>query len=212
MRVSHLSLAAVSLPPRTVTQRAASAALCAAMVALSACDNPTKPIEGAGDPENISRVTITLTPTTTGAVQSSVIVDTDGTSLPKAPNAPVGTLTLAKGVTYNGAITLLNDLDPNNVVDITAEVRKESNFHRFFYTVSCAGVTVPDASLDLDTQTPTAQPVGIRFQVVVPATAASTGSCSVRVQLRHWEQAKGNGLSASGFDTDLDVTFPASVP
>jgi len=189
----------------------ASVALCAAVAAFSACDNPTKPIEGAGDPENISRVTLTLTPTTAGAVQTSFIVDPDGTTLPKPPNAPQGTLTLAKGVTYNGAITLLNDLDPKDVVDITAEVRKEANFHRFFYTVSCGGVTVPDASLDLDTQSP-AQPVGIRFQLVVPANAASTGSCSVRVQLRHWEQAKGNGLAASGFDTDLDVTFPASVP
>ena len=179
-------------------------------LSVLACDNPAAPIEGGGDPENISRVTITLTPTTSGAAQTSVIVDPDGTSLPKAILAPQGTLALTRGVTYNGTIALLNDLDPRNVVDITAEVQKESNFHRFFYTVTCAGVTVPDASLDLDTQTPTKAPVGLKFQVVVASTAATSAGCSLRVELRHWQQNKGTGLGA-GFDTDLNLTYPVTI-
>jgi hypothetical protein len=182
----------------------------AALAFLAACnDNPAAPIEGAGDPENISRVTVSLAPTTTGTAVSSVVVDPDGTTLPQAPRAPQGTLALVKGKTYNGSIALLNDLDPNNVIDITAEVRKESDFHRFFYTLSCAGATVPTSSLDLDSQTP-GQPVGINFQVVVDASAASTTSCTLHVELHHFEAAKGDGLGST-FDTDLALDLPVTI-
>jgi hypothetical protein len=69
-------------------------------------------------------------------------------------------LTLSEGTTYSGSIALLNHIDPKNGVHITAEVRKEANFHRFFYSFTRSGVNVPTSSLDLDTQSP-AQPVGI---------------------------------------------------
>jgi hypothetical protein len=181
-----------------------------ALVALAACnDNPAAPIEGGGDPENISRVTVTLTPVGSGTAVSSVRVDPDGSQLPLPVAAAQGTLALTKGKTYDGVIALRNDVDPNNVVDISEEVRKEANFHRFFYTLSCAGVTVPVSSLDLDTQTP-AQPVGIHFQVVVDANAPSTTDCTLHVELHHFEAAKGDGTGPT-FDTDLDLTFPVTV-
>jgi hypothetical protein len=180
------------------------------LVLSGACsDNPSIPIQGAGDPENISRVTVTLTPIGGGTAVSSVRVDPDGTQLPLPVGAAQGTLALTKGKTYNGTVALANDLDPKNVVDITAEVRKESDFHRFFYTLSCAGVTVPTSSLDLDTQSP-AQPVGINFQVVVDPNAASTTSCTLHVELHHFEAAKGDGLGTT-FDTDLGLDFPVTV-
>jgi len=192
------------------TRRALAIVATAALVTFTACsDNPAAPIEGAGDPENISRVTVTLAPVGGGTNVTSIRVDPDGTSLPQSVGAAQGTLALTKGKTYNGSVALLNDLDPNNVVDITAEVRKESDFHRFFYTLSCAGVTVPTSSLDLDSQTP-GQPVGINFQVVVDANAASTTSCTLRVELHHFEAAKGDGLGST-FDTDLDLTFPVTI-
>ena len=180
------------------------------VVLSGACsDNPSAPIEGAGDPENISRVAITLTPVGGGTAVSSVRVDPDGTQLPQPVGAAQGTLALTKGKTYDGTVTLANDLDPKNVVDITAEVRKESDFHRFFYSLSCAGVTVPTSSLDLDTQSPP-QPVGINFQVVVAANAPTTTSCTLHVELHHFETDKGDG-TGSTFDTDLSVDFPVTV-
>ncbi len=172
-------------------------------------DNPAAPTEGAGDPENIVRVTITLTPVGGGSAVTSVIVDPDGTQLPQPVGAPQGTLSLTKGTTYNGTISLLNDLDPSNVVDISNEVHNEANFHRFFYTPSCADVTVPVSSLNTDTQSPP-QPLGLTFQVVVDAAAATTASCTLHVELHHFESAKGDGLGST-FDTDLSVTFPMSV-
>lgn len=178
-------------------------------IAASCKDDPAAPIEGAGDPENIVRVTATLTPVGGGAALTSVLVDPDGTSLPQPVGAAQGTLALTKGKTYNGTMALLNDLDPNNVVDIAAEVRNEANFHRFFYTFTCGGVNVPVSSLDLDTQVPP-QPVGLKFQVVVDATAASTTSCKMHVELHHFESAKGDGLGST-FDTDLSVDFPVTI-
>lgn len=180
------------------------------LVLLGACgDDPAAPIEGAGDPENISRVTVTLTPVGGGTPVSSARVDPDGTQLPQSVGAAQGTLSLTKGKTYTGSVSLLNDLDAKNVIDISGEVRKEANFHRFFYTFSCSGATVPVSSLDLDTQSP-AQPVGLAFQVVVDATAPTSTSCTLHVELHHFESAKGNGLGAT-YDTDLSIDFPVTI-
>jgi hypothetical protein len=177
----------------------------------SACggDNPAAPIEGAGDPENISRVTIALTPVGGGTATSSFRVDPDGTQLPQPVGTAQGTLALSKGKTYTGSISLLNDLDAKNVIDISGEVLKEANFHRFFYTFTCGGVSVPVSSLSLDTQSP-AQPVGLTFQVVVDAAAASTTSCTLHVELHHFEAAKGDGLGST-YDTDLSLDFPVTI-
>jgi hypothetical protein len=192
-----------------IHRRAFPCTVVALALVASCSDSPAAPIEGAGDPENISRVTVTLTPVGGGAAVSSFRVDPDGTTLPQPVGPAQGTLALTKGKTYSGAVTMLNDIDPKNVVDITAEVRKEANFHRFFYTVSCAGVTVPVSGLDLDTQSP-AQPVGLLFQLVVNATAASTTSCTLHVELHHFEAAKGDGLGTT-FDTDLSIDFPITI-
>jgi len=174
----------------------------------SCAEDPTGPDCGGGDPENISRVTVTLTPPG-GAAVSSVRVDPDGTQLPLPVGAASATLVLHKGVTYNGSIGLLNDIDPNNVVNISAEVLSEANFHRFFYSLTCTGATVPTSSLNLDTQTPP-QPLGSTFQLVVDANAATQASCTLNVQLHHFETNKGDG-TGTNFETDLNLDFPVSI-
>jgi hypothetical protein len=203
--------------------------IAAVLLAATSCskDNPAAPPAGAGDPENISRVTITLTPAGGGTAVTSFIQDPDGTQLPQPPAAPSATLALTPGVTYNGTIELLNDIDPSNVINITDEVHEEGNFHRFFYTITANAetprdslslptpdasrkITIPVSSLDKDTQSPTPQPLGITFQVLVDATAPS-GATTLNVQLHHFEEAKGDGLGKT-FDTDLDVSFPVQVP
>lgn len=201
-----------------VHRRSAIRSALATLAILASCkDNPAAPIEGAGDPENISRVTVTLTPTTTGTAQTSSRFDPDGTQGSLPVGAASGTLALGKGLTYNGTISLKNDLDPNNVIDISAEVKKEASFHRFFYTfvvtgssTACAGISVPVASMDVDTQTPTAQPVGLTFQVVVTSTATATTTCNMHIELHHFEAAKGDGTGTT-FDTDLSLDFPVTI-
>lgn len=192
----------------SVSYRHTAAAVLLFGLLLSSCkDNPSEPIQGAGDPENISRVTVTLTGG--GTTVTSVRVDPDGTQLPKEVQPAVGTLALTRGTTYSGSIDLLNDLDPNDVVNITEEVTKEANFHRFFYTFSCAGATVPESSLNRDTQNPS-QPFGITFQVIVSADAPATSSCTLHVELHHFETDKGDGAGAN-FETDLSIDFPVTI-
>jgi hypothetical protein len=177
---------------------------------LAGCsDNPSEPIPGGGDPENISTVTVGLTPVGGGTAITSMRRDPDGTQLPQAPGAASATLIVHKGITYNGTLSLLNDIDPNDIVDISAEVLEEANFHRFFYTISCAGASVPVSGLNKDTQA-TPQPFGSTFQLVVDAGAATNASCTLNVQLHHFETDKGDG-AGSNFETDLDIDFPLSI-
>ena len=112
-----------------------------ALVFLTACDDdPASPIPGGGDPENISRATVTLTPVGGGTAQVSFRVDPDGTQLPQPVGAAQGTLALTKGTTYNGTIALLNDLNPQNVINITEEVEDEGTTTR-----RAANRTVPSS-------------------------------------------------------------------
>ncbi|MGB1657171.1 MAG: type 1 periplasmic binding fold superfamily protein [Longimicrobiales bacterium] len=175
------------------------------VAAFSACDDPTDPV--ANEQELITDVTITLTPVGGGAAIVSTIADPDGAG-PNPPNAQTAAIALEPGVTYDGEIEFLDRQNPSAVEDITAEVAEEADEHRVFYTVNgLTGVTVPDASMDTDSN---GAPVGLIFQVVVDAGAAS-GSGSIRVVLSHYDDApKGNG-SVPSDETDVDVTFTASV-
>lgn len=159
---------------------------------------------GAGDAEVISRVTVTLTPTTGGATQSAII----NFSTPTTPEPQAGTLELEPGVTYDGTVEFTNAF-ANPAVDITAEVEAEADEHRVFYTVTGpAGVSIPPASLDLD---PNGAPLGLTYQVVVAADAVS-GAGTIRVALSHYDdQPKGSGQTPSN-ETDVDVTFAYTVP
>lgn len=188
-----------------VTLTALALTLC-----LAACgDDPSGPIPGGGDPENISLVRVVLTPAVGGDALRSTRVDPDGTQLPLPPGQAMGVLDLQTGVTYNGHIEILNDLDPRNVVNVIGEVEAEGNFHRVFYTLSCAGVAVPVSSLNRDTQSPPA-PLGTTFQLVVSADAPVSGSCSLTVELRHFESDKGDG-GGTNYETDLALAFPVTV-
>jgi len=173
--------------------------------AIAACDDPTEPI--ANEEELITDVTITLTPVGGGAAITSTIADPDADG-PNPPNPQTAAIALDAGVTYNGTIEFFDRSDPADVEDITEEVADEADEHRVFYIVNgLAGVTVPDASMDTDSNS---APVGLMYQVVVDAGAAA-GTGSIQVVLSHYDDApKGNG-SVQSDETDVDVTFTVSV-
>lgn len=173
--------------------------------AIVACDDPTEPIPN--EEELITDVTITLTPVGGGTAIVSTIADPDADG-PNPPNPQTAAIALDAGVTYDGMIEFFDRSDPAAVEDITEEVQEEGDEHRVFYTVNgLTGVTVPDASMDTDGN---GAPVGLMFQVVVDAGAAS-GTGSVQVVLSHYDDApKGDG-SVPSDETDVDVTFTVSV-
>lgn len=173
----------------------------AMLLAVSACgESSTAP---GGESEVISRVTLTLTPSTGGAALSTYIDDSDGTG-PTAPSAQVGAIALARGVTYSGTVKFENRLK-TPAEDITTEVQAEANEHRVFYTVSNAGVTI--TTTDVDGQN---RPLGVRFNKAV--TSSASGAGTLRVVLCHYDKVtKVAAATTCTGETDIDLTFNFTV-
>lgn len=175
------------------------------LLGLAACDDdPTAPTEN--EQELITAVELTLTPVGGGAAIVSTITDPDGLG-PQPPQAQDSPIALQAGAIYTGSVRFLDTSDPDDVEDITVEVREEDDEHRVFYTVvGLAGVEVPLASLDTDGN---GAPLGLSFEVVTDATSGGEGS--LRVVLSHFDdEPKGDGLTPSD-ETDADVSFTLSV-
>jgi hypothetical protein len=179
-------------------------ALCAVMVGVLASCGGDSVTDPAGETEVISRVTLTLTPTT-GAAISAYIDDPDGNG-PTSPSAQVGTLSIPAGSSFTGAIRFENRL-VTPVEDITTEVAAESAEHRVFYTVTGGGVTFTTTDVDGATR-----PVGLAFTAAAPAGTAA-GARTVRVVLCHYDGViKPATASSCTAETDIDVTFNVTVP
>ncbi len=173
--------------------------------AAAACgDSSTAP---GGEQELITRVTLTLTPTS-GAPIVSFIEDADGNG-PQAPSAQSTPIVLQPGVSYTGAVKFENRL-VNPPEDITEEVEEEDDEHRVYYTVfggiTGAGLVITPS--DTDSQ---GRPLGVRFSAVVnPTVGGQTGS--VQVVLCHYDEAPKIATSTTcQGETDIDVRFNVSV-
>lgn len=177
----------------------AGSGVLAAAFALAACgESSTAP---GGEQELITRVTITLTPTS-GSPIVSFIDDPDGNG-PLAPLPQSGAIALTAGATYTGTVKFENRLE-NPPEDITEEVEEEANEHRVYYTVTGAGVTV--TTLDTDGA---GRPLGLQYRVVAGSAA---GAGAMRVVLCHYDDAPkvASSTSCQG-DTDIDVVFNYTI-
>ena len=181
-------------------QQAATMAVMAGAVALAGCgDSSTAP---GGESEVISRVTLTLTPSTGGTALTTYIDDGDGKG-PQAPNAQVGALALVRGVTYSGTVKFENRLK-SPAEDLTTEVQAEANEHRVFYTVTGSGVTI--TTTDADGQS---RPLGLRFNAAVGSTATAG---ALRLVLCHYDGvAKTAAATSCTGETDVDLSFTYTI-
>ena len=178
-------------------------ALAALTLALASCKGDSVVAPG-GETEVISRVTLTLTPST-GAPVTAYIEDADGNG-PNAPSAQVGTLSLPAGSTWTGTVKFENrTVSP--VEDITTEVRAEADAHRVFYTVTGAGLTVNSTDLD-----GSGKPLGLAFTAAA-AAGTPAGARTLRVVLCHYDATVKPAVATNcTVDTDIDVSFALSVP
>ena len=170
------------------------------LVSLAACgESSTAP---GGESEVISRVTLTLTPSTGGTALTTYIDDPDGKG-PQAPSAQVAVPALTRGVTYTGTVKFENRTK-TPAEDITAEVQAEANEHRVFFTVTGSGVVVTPT--DVDGQN---RPLGLRF---TKAVAANATAGSTRVVLCHYDSTPktATATSCTG-ETDIDLTFAYTI-
>lgn len=164
------------------------------------CSNDDDNPEPVNEEEVITTMTITLSPNGGGTPVTLQTRDLDG----DGPNAPVIDVSgnLTTGVTYNGAIVLLNETE-SPAENITEEVEEESDEHQFFYTVG-GGLDVSTEYANFDGN---ANPLGTLFTLNVGT--ASTGTLTFT--LRHEPTKPNTGLSDAGGETDITATFNVTI-
>ena len=132
-----------------------------------------------------------------GVTTSFEFNDPDG----EGGDAPViETINLAKGKIYNLSTEFLDASDPNDVEDITAEIRDEDDEHIVCYEpkdVNGLSITIVDTDGTYD--------VGLSA-VVLTTDSASSSNGTLKVTLKHQPGLK-DGTCAPG-ETDVEVDFP----
>lgn len=174
-------------------------AIFATLLFVSCSSDDDTPVK-VNEEEVITTLTVTLAPNGGGTAIILQTRDLDG----DGPNAPVVTVSgnLATGVTYNGAIVLLNET-VNPPENITVEVEEEAEEHQFFYTLG-GGLDVTTAYSNFDTN---GNPLGTQFTL----TAGAASSGTLTFTLRHEPTKPNTGLGDAGGETDIAATFNVTV-
>lgn len=122
-------------------------------------------------------------------------LDGDGGDPPVITSPP-----LQANMTYQGSITLLNEVDGEN---ITEEVEAEALEHQLFYVIDPLKVEIE--YLDQDSNN---NPLGILTKL--STSGATTGDLTII--LRHEPSKPNDGTpEGAGGETDIEVTFPLTV-
>jgi hypothetical protein len=170
-----------------------------ATLSLASCSDDDDLPEVINEEEVITTMTITLVPDNDGASVILKTQDLDG----DGPDEPVVTSgKLVAGVTYDGSIELLNELE-TPAEDITLEVIEEDLDHQIFYTIaSDLGVTIDNVNLDSEGNL-----LGTEFKL----TAGAASSGLLTFTLRHEPTKPNTGLEDAGGETDIEVSFNVEV-
>jgi hypothetical protein len=164
---------------------------------FAAC-KPDEPVD-PNEEELITKVQLTFTDSATGASVSEVVYsDPDG----DGGNAAVrfDSISLDSGMTYNVAISLFDESDGGNIVNITNEVLEEAQDHLFCYTPTNAYVSI------VKTDSDGTFPVGITTRWSV----GNPGAGTLRVELKHQPDGTKNGTCTPG-STDVQLDFQIRV-
>jgi len=164
------------------------------------------------DPENeqelITKVTFTLTPDVSGTPVVLQFVDSDG----DGGNPPVITTSgpLKNSTLYHGEILVSNEaaMPP---VDITTEIKEESDDHQFFFIPSGdldGKISFQYADIDNN-----GNPVGLLTDVHTHQT--SSGG-KLKIVLRHEPNKTASGVNQgnianAGGETDIEIEFNVNI-
>lgn len=150
--------------------------------------------------ELITTVKVVLTERTSGVQSIFEFKDLDGVG--GAAPSKFDEIVLAKGKVYGCNVQLLNE-SKTPADDITLEVYKEGVDHQIYWSASDALAVISDYSLDTK-----GLPLGITSTWT---TAASAGTGTLNVTLKHKPGVKAAGDLVSKGDTDLAIDFKLSV-
>lgn len=178
-------------------------------------DGETPEPEEENPEEVITDVNLTFTPEGGGAAVTAAAQDPDGDG--PLPLQVSSDIQLIENTTYTLSMELLNAENPNDVEDITEEIREEDDEHMFFFgwTDGLFGSPTGDGNIDnradavnyLD-QDGSGLPVGLSTSW----STDNTGSGTFRVVLKHQPDGlKTAASSSTDGDTDVDITWNIAV-
>lgn len=115
---------------------------------------------------------------------------------------------LSMNTTYDGSISLSNQANPGQTIDIDAEVADEAEDHQFFYQPS-SGLNVVVSYADMDSN---GKPLGLLTEL----TTGTFSSGNLTIMLRHLPNKDADGVTidnpaGAGGETDISVNFPVSI-
>ncbi|MHA7056824.1 type 1 periplasmic binding fold superfamily protein [Aquimarina sp. M1] len=164
-------------------------------IGLSACssddDNPTV----INEEETIT--TVRLTVLESGATTPEVYTWTESDQ---------EAIMLSANTSYNFKIQFLDESDPNDIEDITAEVIAERDEHFVFYETTVSGLTFTNASDD------TIDSDNIGINISTDWSSSGTTAGILTAFLIHEPTSKtGDSRDDFGGETDIEVTFSVTV-
>lgn len=182
-----------------------------AVVTFTACDDEEAPEEENVE-EVITTVILEFTPQGGGDAVTAQFRDPDG----EGPDAPtVDNITLAANTAYDLEISFLNELNPDDVEDISVEVAEEDEEHMIFFGWDSGLFTSPagdgnfDARSDDETDVnyndsdDNGNPLGLETSW----TTGDTAEGELRVVLKHQPGIKSATTDVTDGETDIDVQF-----
>lgn len=154
------------------------------VIAFLACDSDDDTPKIVNEEEVITTMTLSLTPVGGGTTIELKTKDADG----NGPNPPVVTVSnnLTANTVYNGSIVILDELDPNDIENITEEVLEEDDEHQFFFSATNAIATFAYSDMDEN-----GNPVGLNFTL----TTGDAGTGIITVTLIHEPLKNASGVS-----------------
>lgn len=167
------------------------------LLLIENCNDATTPPTPTNDSELITSVKMEFQDSVTGKFLNFFFRDLDGIG----GNAPTqwDTIMLDSGHIYIGGVRLLNESNPNNIINVTAEIKSEEKDHIICYTPSLAGSIIKVTDSD------GAFPLGIETKW----NSNKKGLGTVTITLKHQPGIK-NGACSNG-ETDVEVIFPLKI-
>jgi len=172
-------------------------ALSTGLLLNTACNKDDDDPAPNNERELITTVTLTFVD---GNNISSVFkwTDPDGTG---GNDPSIQTVTLKPNTSYRLFVAFLDESNPGDIKDITAEIRKESNDH--LICLSGTGFTALGENPDTDDN---GDPLGLESSL----NTSNAGNGSLRVVLKH-EANKSLVDPCNSGESDIDVNFPVTI-
>lgn len=180
---------------------------------FSSCgDDDDKPVET--EEEEITRVSLTFTPTSGGDPIVATWFDADG----EGSGAPIiDDIELEESETYMLDLMLTNTLGSTDE-DITAEISEEDDEHMFFFSFTNDIFSDPTGNGNVDDrndpinyndQDSNGLPVGLSTTWTAGEALSSPGEFNI--VLKHQPELKTSSSDATVGGTDVDITFSINI-